>query len=391
MVSFTLKRCLKNNYLCLFPVCCFLEDCMKIVFVENSTLSATKFRLSFLKALVQDRHTVTVICGDDRFSNNLKDAGVEVISGCHLNNRSVSVIKDFRYLRFLKEQIQNIRPDVVFTYQLKPNIYGCIAAKRSGVRKIFSTVEGVGDPFIKQGLKWSIIRLFVTFLLRFAFSKINKVVFLNKDNERLFLERRICKENQATIIDGVGVDSNKFSFAKISRFNHVVMVARLLKSKGVLEFCEAASWVKNHRPDLNLVFELFGEEKELSASDLREFVEDGDIIYHGFCNAIADVYKNAGMVVLPSYGEGMPMSLMEAMSVGRPIIATDIPGCREVVKDGWNGFLVPPRNSVLLAEAIIKLAESKETMTLFGEHSRILVEERFSSNVINEKFLALLS
>lgn len=364
---------------------------MKIVFVENSTLSATKFRLSFLKALVQDRHTVTVICGDDRFSNNLKDAGVEVISGCHLNNRSVSVIKDFRYLRFLKEQIQNIRPDVVFTYQLKPNIYGCIAAKRSGVRKIFSTVEGVGDPFIKQGLKWSIIRLFVTFLLRFAFSKINKVVFLNKDNERLFLERRICKENQATIIDGVGVDSNKFSFAKISRFNHVVMVARLLKSKGVLEFCEAASWVKNHRPDLNLVFELFGEEKELSASNLREFVEDGDIIYHGFCNAIADVYKNAGMVVLPSYGEGMPMSLMEAMSVGRPIIATDIPGCREVVKDGWNGFLVPPRNSVLLAEAIIKLAESKETMTLFGEHSRILVEERFSSNVINEKFLALLS
>ena len=214
---------------------------------------------------------------------------------------------------------------------------------------------------------------------------------MNKDNERLFLERRICKENQATIIDGVGVDSNKFSFAKISRFNHVVMVARLLKSKGVLEFCEAASWVKNHRPDLNLVFELFGEEKELSASDLREFVEDGDIIYHGFCNAIADVYKNAGMVVLPSYGEGMPMSLMEAMSVGRPIIATDIPGCREVVKDGWNGFLVPPRNSVLLAEAIIKLAESKETMTLFGEHSRILVEERFSSNVINEKFLALLS
>ena len=165
----------------------------------------------------------------------------------------------------------------------------------------------------------------------------------------------------------------------------------MLKSKGVLEFCEAASWVNNHRPDLNLVFELFGEEKELSASDLREFVEDGDIIYHGFCNAIADVYKNAGMVVLPSYGEGMPMSLMEAMSVGRPIIATDIPGCREVVKDGWNGFLVPPRNSVLLAEAIIKLAESKETMTLFGEHSRILVEERFSSNVINEKFLALLS
>lgn len=364
---------------------------MKIVFVENSTFTALKFRLPFLKALVEAGHVVTIISGDRHYLSEVEAIGVSVVSTGQLNNRSVSVLRDLKYAEFLKRQIAAIRPDIVFTYQLKPNIYGCIVAKMLGVKKIVATIEGIGDPFIKSGIKWASIRFFVVNLLKIAFRNISRIVFLNKDNEKLFLEKKICKTKQAVIIDGVGVDTDKFAFSSLSNFHCIVMVSRLLKSKGVLEYCEAASIVKKARPDLNLIFQLYGEEKEIRASDLNGYIASGSIQYKGFCDDIGDVYKKSSIVVLPSYAEGMPMSLMEAMSVGRPIIATDVPGCREVVRDGWNGYLVPRGNSTLLAESIIKLASSTKDMITFGQNSRQMVEEKFSVKVINDKLFRLLN
>ena len=190
------------------------------------------------------------------------------------------------------------------------------------------------------------------------------------------------RETQCEIVHGIGVDLEKFADKPLKNHRTFLMVARMLKTKGVFEYCECARIVKRKYPDA--VFNYLGAEGTVKLDDIREYIDDGSIVYLGTTDDVRPYYEDCAAYVLPSYREGMPMSVMEAEAVGRAIIATDVNGCRDTVKIGYNGFLVPRGDASALSEKIVYCIEHSEETELFGANSRKFAEENFDQKKINE-------
>ncbi|MDE7337463.1 MAG: glycosyltransferase family 4 protein, partial [Clostridia bacterium] len=277
----------------------------------------------------------------------------------------------------------------VFTFMMKPNIFGVAAAKQAKVEKIYSMFEGAGDVFIKNGLKWKAIRTLVCSMYRKSFRHSQKVFFLNEDDKKEFLDRRLVKSEQCEIIRGIGVDLEKFEQRPIQNANTFLMIARMLTTKGVLEYCKAARKVKQNYP--NAVFNYIGGEGTLKISDINEYIDDGSINYLGTTKDVRPFIAESSVFVLPSYREGMPVSVMEAEATGRAVIVADNPGCRESIKDGYNGFLVNGDNLVDgLTEKIIWFLENTDQVAAMGNNSRQFAEENFDYKKINEKIIRIM-
>jgi len=364
---------------------------MRILIIENRSLCAAKFRLPLIRFLVSKGNEVFVAAGDIQYEPQIEAAGAIFVKSDGPSNRSTRIITDLLYYSSLKKIIKNGHFDSVLTFQLKPNIYGCLAAKKEKVIKIFPTVEGIGDPFIKRGLKWTLIKQIVSHLMKKAFKNIDKVFFLNNDSSTLFIDSHILRSPQSRILPGMGVDVSKFAYSPIVNYGSVLMVGRLLKTKGVLDYCEAAKLYKTVHHSQDVTFYLLGEEADLKKSDLQKYIVSGVITYLGFSDDIINFYKNSTLLVLPSYYEGAPMAIMEAMSIGRPIIATKVPGCKEMVEDGKNGFLVPKQSPQELCAAIEKILSDRKMINEFGNQSRKMAETLFDSKLINEEIYDLIA
>lgn len=220
----------------------------------------------------------------------------------------------------------------------------------------------------------------------FRYSK--KIFFLNHDDKREFIARKIVTEEKSEIIPGIGVDIAHFSYKPVKNKNVVLMIARMLKTKGVMEYCQAARIVKQTYPDA--VFNYLGGEGTLKVSDIKEYIDDGSVNYLGTTVDVRPYLEDCSVYVLPSYREGMPVSVMEAMSVGRAVVASDVPGCRETVIDGENGYLVPLGDAEAIADRIKRLFSEFEKTVEMGSKSRVLTEEKYDQDKINEKLLGYL-
>ena len=198
---------------------------------------------------------------------------------------------------------------------LKPNVFGVRAAKKASVKNVFSMVEGAGDVFIYNSLKWKVIRFVVCKLYRCSFKNSKKVFFLNEDDKNEFISRKLVKAEQCEIIHGVGVDLTKFIYAPIENKNRFLMVARMLKTKGVFEYCEAARLVKQKYPQAE--FHYVGPEGTVAVADIKEYIDDGSIVYHGAQKDVKAFYQSCCVNVLPSYREGFGLVNAEAAAVGR--------------------------------------------------------------------------
>ena len=190
---------------------------------------------------------------------------------------------------------------------------------------------------------------------------------------------------QCEIIHGVGVDLTKFIYAPIENKSRFLMVARMLKTKGVFEYCEAARLVKEKYPVAE--FHYVGPEGTVAVADIKEYIDDGSIVYHGAQKDVADYYKACAVNVLPSYREGFSVTIMEAQAIGRAVITTDVNGCRDSVKGGYNGFLVEVKNSAALAEKMIWFIENPQEVENMGKNARLYAEENFDCEKINEKII----
>ena len=289
-----------------------------------------------------------------------------------------------RYCKMIRE----ICPDIVVTFMLKPNTFGVLAAKKAGVKSIYSMVEGAGDVFINGGLKWKAIRAVVCGLYRRAFRHSRKVFFLNNDDKAEFIQKRLVTSEQCEVIHGIGVDLDKFAYRPMKNRQTFLMVARMLRTKGVFEYCECARAVKKKYPQA--VFNYLGGEGSVKVSDIREYIDDGSVCYLGTTDDVRPYYEEAFVYLLPSYREGMPMSVMEAESVGRAAIVTDVNGCRDAVQDGYNGFLVPLGDGEKLIEKVIWCIEHPEDTERMGKQARAYAEENFDQKEINKKILTVL-
>jgi glycosyltransferase involved in cell wall biosynthesis len=311
-----------------------------------------------------------------------------------LVQHGVNPFQEVRSIWHLYRTFKVERPAVAINFRAKAVIYGTLAASAARVDCIVAIFTGLGHYFSGQRRIPSVIGLCLRGALHVAVSR-NKIVFFqNSDDKALFERYRLCREDQAHVLPGSGVNVEEFSpRPKCVPEDRFLLVSRLLRDKGIFDFCATARIVRSIHPTARFIVvgAASSEPTAVSATDLEPWIRDGSIEYRGEIADVRPEIANATAVILPSYyPEGVPRSLLEALAMGRPIITTDMPGCRTTVIEGANGFLVPPRNVEALAEAVLKLVDNNETVNRMGEVSRQLAESRFDVRAIVEQFVSAL-
>lgn len=361
----------------------------KICFVSNTAWSFTRFRVDLLKALIAEGYEVLVLAPEDKHLQQLKLLGLTFIPLSHLSNQGANPYHDFLLYQEFKRIYREKKPHLVVQYTVKPNVYSTLAASRYGI-PVIAVVTGLGYAFINKGVVSSVVRL----LYRFAFRKANQVWFLNEDDRLLFLEKNLVEKHKTRRIPGEGINCqntyNPQHLPYIERSytsrTHFLFIGRLLYDKGIKEFVAAAKQIKQLYP--NVEFQLLGylnvaNPAAVKKEELATWIDNGIIDYLGDTDDVRPYIVQADCVVLPSYREGMSTVLQESASLGKPIIATDIAGCRELVDEGVSGYLCKTKDVNSLVEQMVKFLNlTKDQQKLMGSHGRKKMISEFSVDKI---------
>ena len=309
-----------------------------------------------------------------------------------ISRSGTNPFRDLNLFRQYYQALRAERPAAYLSWTIKPNLYGGLAARTAGV-PAFANVSGLGTAFLSGGL----LGHFVSLLYKLAFRKAAVVYFQNVDDRNLFVGERLVRADQARLLPGSGINLKRFAMTALPRGAGIrfLMVARLLGDKGVREYVDAARLARRNVPEAK--FGLLGpiddgNRTAISADELGGWVREGVIDYLGEVSDIRPQLADATVIVLPSYREGLPRSLLEGAAMGRPLIATDVPGCRELVEDSVNGFLCLPRDPDSLSAAMIRMAKLDEPLRAeMGARSRQLAEERFNEELVTKAYVLALA
>lgn len=368
----------------------------KIAIVTNSTWNVFNFRLNLVRKLKAEGFEVIVIAPLDEYISYLNKASlVKHIPLKSLDRKSTNPIKDgFLFLEFMRI-FRKEKPDLIIHYTIKPNIYGGLAAYFSG-KKFMGVVTGLGYTFLNDGF----IKKMVDQLYRWSFGRAEKVLFENNDDRRLFIDHKIADHKKCITVNGCGVNLHHFKPGNTPKQDEekriFLFVGRLLYDKGIVEFVEAAKHVKEKCPTAE--FWVIGELDTNNPSTIRkdqllEWIEAKTIIYHGTTKDIRKFFRKVSVVVLPSYREGLPKVILEAMAMALPIITTDTAGCRETIMDDEpsNGLLVPLKNIEKLAAAIEKMSNMDyDKLREMGQKGRKFVSRKYSDQVVTSQFMEII-
>lgn len=362
----------------------------KILFCDNVLWGLVNFRGSVIRHFVQQGDEVVLVApqDDESIMNVDIPEGVRYIP-VRLNRCSRNPFTDLIYCAHLYRIYRKEHPDYIFHYTIKPNVYGSIAARLAGIN-CTGMVAGLGYGLLGDGMLSRLLAV----MYRYAFKYVSSIFVLNKFNYQYLLDHKFCTSAQLRLFKGgEGVDLSAYPYVREESGSPVVflMVGRVLYDKGYREYVQAAKIVKQQYPDVRC--QLLGMLDEtypahVDEEELKRDVEEGTIEYLASTNDVMQYLGRSGVVVvLPSYFEGLSRSLMEACAVGRPIIATDIPGCRETVDEGKNGFLVKVKDSSSLAEGMLRyLSLSDAEKQAFSRHSRKKAEETFDVRQVIKEY-----
>ena len=364
----------------------------KLLIMTNTTWNLVNFRSGLIAALVSRGFDVVAVAPDDEYRDRLRELGCRYVP-LNMDNQGTHPVKDALLLWRYVVVLLRLRPAVVLSYTVKPNIYASLAARLVGVT-VINNVSGLGTAFLRGGWLGGV----VCSLYRVALRRSHRVFFQNEEDRQVFIEKRLVAPARTGLLPGSGIDLVHFSPLAVEGSSLrngaglvFLMVARLLWDKGVLEFVEAARRVKALFPESR--FQLLGfldvkNQTAVGRSDVEAWVKEGVVEYLGTSDDVRPFLAAADCVVLPSYREGTPRSLLEAAAMGRPLLATDVPGCREVVIDGVNGLLCRLRDSVDLAEKMMQMITMPMSALLqMGQESRRLAETRFDEQIVINKYL----
>ena len=366
---------------------------MKVCLVDNDLRLNLNFRGNVIKSFLNEGYDVTIVSPKDK-SVNIKDFDERLnFMPIEVSRKGKNPFSDLIYCKKLFDIYRKEKFDLIFHYTIKPNIYGNIASHFTKIKSI-SIIPGLGHLFIKE----SFITKIVEILYRFSLSYASEVWFLNEDDKKEFLKRKLVKENKIKILPGEGIDLEKFKPIKIERNDNKIiflMIARVLWEKGFKEYIEAAEILKKKYS--NLEFQLLGAIDTVNPSGVPEEIvmkyhNDKIINYLGTTNDVPNVIAKCDCLVLPSfYREGLPRTLMEGASMEKPLITTNNVGCKEAVIEGYNGFLCKIKNSQDLAEKIEKfLSLSQEEKGKLGKNGRKLMKEKFEDNIVIGKYYEVM-
>ncbi len=360
----------------------------KVLLLCASSNSVKNFRRGLIQKFQEEGYQVGVSAFDEDNKELIESFGVDFFC-VKTKNRSLNPFGIFAQKKYYKKLIKEYHPDIVCTFVLKPNTIGVQAAYKAGVRNIYSFVEGAGDAFVHNSLKWKILRIIVCNWYKRAFKKVKKVFFLNQDDRTEFLNRKLVQEEKCELIHGIGVDLERFAQQPIENTTTFLMIARMLKAKGVYEYCECARRVRKVHPEAK--FQYLGAEGNVKIADIQEYIDDGSIEYLGTTVDVRPYLACCCCCLLSSYREGMPMCIMEAQSTGRVVITSNSVGCRDTVEDGYNGFLVPVKDVDAMVEKCIWVLENPDEMVKMGANARKYAEEHFDSKKINQQIFEIVT
>lgn len=372
---------------------------MKISILGSTAKDTIIFRRELILQLVSYDYFVFVFCVDytNETRTQIKNLGAVPVD-YRLSRAGLNPFADLASIWQLRQLFKKTKPDLVLSCFVKPSIYGSIAARIAGVPRRVAMLEGLGFVFTDTpagtSIKKKLLRKIQVFLYRLALPAIDTIIFLNPDDPIDLLKKNNLKAKRVEVLGGIGVDLEQFPYSVPPiapvRF---VFIARLLAEKGIFEYIEAAQKVKNKHPETEFVV-LGGIDEAnpggLKQTELQKLLDTGVIIYPGYVTNVQEWVAGSGVFVLPSYREGVPRSTQEALAIGRAVITTDVPGCRETVIDGVNGFLVPKWNASALAEKMIFFIENPEAIRAMGQESHKLAVERFDADKVNARLIKIL-
>lgn len=373
---------------------------MKILLISNTVSSIILFRKKLIERLVNCKHHVYVLIPYNEKNNSKDLEALNITIQYYKSSRTnINPFKEIFSIFSLYTKIKKIAPDTVFSFFPKPVIFGTLAAYFSGVRKRVAMLEGLGYCFTQRPepdpISKKILKLLQVFLYRISLPKAHTVLFLNKDDANEIIKLHNIPLKSYEIIGGIGVNPNDYVYSEASSSEPIIftMVSRLLIDKGIREFISAAKIVHRHHP--SAIFKIIGGIDEnlggISKSEFEKWKKENIVQFTGVIKNIKDELIKTSVFVLPSYREGVPKSTQEAMHIGRPIITTDVPGCRETVINNINGFLIPPWDANVLAEKMLFFIDNKESIILMGKESRKIAEKKFNEDIFCDKLVKILT
>ncbi len=356
------------------------------------------FRGALIRDLTSQGHTVYVLAPD--YTPAIREA-VSAVGAIPLDypldRTGSNPLRDVHTLMSLWRIFRRLRPDIILPYNIKPVIYGSLAAWLARVPRRIAWITGLGYTFMETespSFRRRALQQLAQRLYRIALNTCHAVCFQNADDQQEMIARHIAPAEKTALVGASGVDLAEWQPAPpVMNPITFTLAARLLREKGVVEFAEAARVIKQRHP--NIRFLLLGgldtNPGALTEAEVQQWVQAGILEWHGHVPDVRPYFEQTSVYVLPSYyREGVPRSTQEAMAMARPIITTNAPGCRETVIDGVNGYLVPPRDVAALVQAMERFIGQPELIHTMGQASRKLAEERFDARKINQRLLEVM-
>ncbi len=356
----------------------------RILFLVNHDVVIYNFRLEVVEKCLQIGHEVHISSPYGERIEDLTQLGAkfhEIV----IDRHGMNPVAEMKLLRDYHKLLKKVKPDIVFSFTIKPNIYGAIAARQAGIPFV-SNITGLGTAVENAGWKQKLMLA----MYKYAFKDIQRVFFQNTENMQFFIDRKIALGKHA-LLPGSGVNLERFPLRDYpNEENHVVkfaFISRIMKEKGIDFYLDAAKAIKEKYP--NTEFHICGFCESEYQGKLDEYNNIGTVIYHGMIRNVSEFLKDIHCVVHPTYyPEGISNVLLEACASGRPIITTDRSGCREVVEDGVNGYMIPQQDGQALIPAVEKFLDlSWEEKKQMGLNARRKVEREFDRNVVVEKYI----
>ena len=367
---------------------------MKIAVLSSHTPSLFWFRMDMMKTFQNLGHEVVAVGNEpedqwrEKFiTNNIKYIQADIV------RNGMNPLKELATLKSLKNILKKENPDKIFSYQAKTVIYGGIAAHQLGIKEVYPLIAGLGSVFQGDSISLKIAGIILKCEYWMAFRTAKKVFFQNTDDSAFFINNHIVSQDKVVMIHGSGVNLDKFSVQPLPDNIAFLCISRLIRDKGVGEYLKAAEIVKQKHPDIRflLVGPYDTNPSAIKPEELQYYVEKGIVEYYGEQTDVRPYLAQSSVYVLPSYREGTPKTVLEAMACGKAIITTDAPGCRETVKDGVNGYLVPVKNIDVLVEKMEQLIQHPDTIEKMAKAGRCMVEEVFDVKKVNNDICSTMN
>jgi glycosyltransferase involved in cell wall biosynthesis len=367
----------------------------KLTIIGALPESLINFRGALIQSLCKANCQVTCMASisQPKVTQQLMSWGV-IFSAYPVHRSSLNPLADLKTWHALRQAFRALQPDIILAYTIKPVIWGGLASRVTPSTRFYALITGLGFAFQGESLKRKILSQLVTLLYRAALKRATKVIFQNPDNLNEFVSRGIIPKDKCELVNGSGVDIQSFSFmpAAINSSVTFLSIGRLLGEKGFREYAEAAKIVKEIFPETT--FQLLGPEDSspdgIPMKEVAEWQHESIIKYLGSASDVRPFIELCDVYVLPSYHEGMPRTVLEAMAIGRPILTTDVPGCRETVIQGENGYLVPKADAGALAKQMIWFIENQSQREKMGKESRKIAEDKYDVRKINKGILKIM-